>query len=100
MGLDIRLPIGLMFGLLGAVLAIYGVVSDPAIYARSLGYNVNLWWGVTLLVFGAICLYLGRGSAAALRRRSDTEAEGQQGGTAEQEIGGEAGRADGAGLRG
>lgn len=87
MRLDIRLPIGLMFGLLGAVLAIYGVVSDPAIYARSLGYNVNLWWGVTLLVFGAICLYLGRGSAAALRRRSEAEAEGQQGGTPEQESG-------------
>lgn len=92
MRLDIRLPIGLMFGLLGAVLAIYGVVSDPAIYARSLGYNVNLWWGVTLLVFGAICLYLGRGSAAALRRRPDTEAEGQHVGTPEQEAG--AGRAD------
>jgi len=30
----------------------FGLVSDPAIYARSLGTNVNLWWGLVLLAFG------------------------------------------------
>ena len=44
MGLDIRLPMGIMFTLVGAILTIYGVISDPAIYERSLGHNVNLWW--------------------------------------------------------
>jgi hypothetical protein len=59
-GLDIRTPIGLMFSILGALLAGYGLVADPAIYARSLGLNVNLWWGAVLLVFGATMLALGR----------------------------------------
>jgi hypothetical protein len=59
MGLDIRMPIGLMFTILGVLLLGYGLVSDPTIYARSLGINVNLWWGLVLLLFGAIMLFLG-----------------------------------------
>jgi hypothetical protein len=60
MGLDIRVPIGLMFSLLGLLLTGYGLVSDRAIYARSLGMNVNLWWGLVLLVFGIVMLLLSR----------------------------------------
>ena len=52
MNLDLRLPIGLMFTIDGVLLVGYGLVSDPAIYARSLGTNVNLGWGVVLLAFG------------------------------------------------
>ena len=72
MGLDIRLPIGLMFSLFGLLLVIYGAVSDKAIYQRSLGINVNLGWGVVLLVFGAVMLYLGRRSSV---KREDTAAK-------------------------
>ena len=36
----------------------YGLVSDNAIYARSLGINVNLWWGLVLLGFGLVMLGL------------------------------------------
>jgi hypothetical protein len=57
MNLDLRLPIGLMFTIDGLLLIGYGLVSDPAIYARSLGTNVNLWWGVVLLVFGIAMLW-------------------------------------------
>lgn len=60
MGLDIRTPIGLMFGLVGAMLVIYGFVSDPAIYQRSLGINVNVGWGVPMFVFGVVMAYFGR----------------------------------------
>jgi len=60
LGLDIRTPIGLMFTLIGTVLAVYGLVSDPALYARSLGLNVNLYWGGVLALFGLIMLALGR----------------------------------------
>jgi hypothetical protein len=56
MKLDLRLPIGLMFAAFGVMLTAYGLVSDRAIYARSLGINVNLWWGLVLLVFGAVML--------------------------------------------
>jgi hypothetical protein len=60
MKLDLRLPIGLMFSIIGALLVVFGVVSDPAIYQRSLGINVNLWWGLVLLVFGLVMLWLVR----------------------------------------
>lgn len=52
MGLDIRIPIGSLFLLLGALLTGYGLFSNPAIYRRSLGIDINLWWGAVLLVFG------------------------------------------------
>jgi hypothetical protein len=52
MNLDLRLPIGLMFTIDGVLLVGFGLTSDEAIYARSLGTNVNLWWGLVLLAFG------------------------------------------------
>lgn len=62
MGLDIRVPIGMLFGILGIMLVIYGFISDQAIYARSMGTNVNLIWGVVMLAFGLVMLFLGRKS--------------------------------------
>ena len=57
MGLDIRLPIGLMFSIFGLLLAGFGLFSDPGIYeAHSLGINVNLGWGVVMLVLGGTML--------------------------------------------
>lgn len=58
MGLDIRIPIGSLFALLGALLGGYGIFSSPAIYRKSLGINVNLWWGAVLLAFGLAMLAL------------------------------------------
>lgn len=67
MGLDIRTPIGLMFSILGALLFVYGIATagNTALYERSLGLNVNAWWGAVLLVFGAVMLWLGRGAKGA-----------------------------------
>jgi hypothetical protein len=58
MGFDIRVPLGVMFALIGVLLAGYGLVSDPAMNQRSLGININLWWGLTLLVLAAALLSL------------------------------------------
>jgi hypothetical protein len=58
MKLDIRFPIGLLFSVLGALLAVYGAISDSSVYERSLGVNINLWWGIALLVFGCFMLLL------------------------------------------
>ena len=57
--LDLRLPIGLMFSLVGGLLAIYGLAtwSDPTCYKCSLGININLWWGLFLTVFGLVMWY-------------------------------------------
>lgn len=60
MNLDLRLPIGLMFAIFGVMLTGYGLLSDAAIYDRSLGINVNLWWGLVLLAFGVVMLGLAR----------------------------------------
>jgi hypothetical protein len=54
MGLDIRWPIGLMFSLIGALLVIEGALDGAS--EKSLGININLIWGVVLLVFGALML--------------------------------------------
>jgi hypothetical protein len=56
MSLDLRVPIGLLFASLGALLAAYGLLGDPAIYQASLGINVNLWWGCVLVLFGGVML--------------------------------------------
>jgi hypothetical protein len=58
MNFDVRLPIGLMFSIFGVMLTLFGLVSDEAIYQRSLGVNVNLWWGLVLVAFGAAMLWL------------------------------------------
>ena len=68
MGLDIRIPLGSLFVILGALLAGYGLLSSPAIYRRSLGIDVNLWWGLALLVFGLAMLALAWRAAAAQAR--------------------------------
>ena len=62
MKLDIKIPIGLLFTVFGLVLSVYGLVtgSDAAIYAKSLGYNVNLLTGLFMFVFGAFMLILAR----------------------------------------
>lgn len=58
MGLDIKLPIGLMFAIIGLMLTIYGLVtaSNAEMYTRSLNVNINLWIGAAMLVFGVIML--------------------------------------------
>ncbi|HEU0302665.1 MAG TPA: hypothetical protein VFR37_24605 [Longimicrobium sp.] len=71
MNLDIRLPIGGLFTLLGLLLAGYGLVSDRAIYERSLGQNLNLTWGLVVLAFGLVFLFLGRRGGSAPRLAAD-----------------------------
>ncbi len=56
MNFDLRLPLGLLFLIFGVILAGYGIVSSPEIYQRSLGINVNFWWGLFLILFGGLML--------------------------------------------
>jgi hypothetical protein len=85
MTLDLRIPIGLMFSLLGIILAAFGLATrgTSALYERSLGVNANLWWGIVLLILGQTMFQLGRrtlnqreklvpgksGKGAAVRRK-------------------------------
>ncbi len=65
MNFDLRFPVGLMFTLFGLLLTGFGLFGDKTIYAKtSLGINMNLDWGLVLLVFGVLMLVLAiRGSA-------------------------------------
>lgn len=61
MGLDIRVPLGLIFLLTGGIMTVYGLFTRGSeIYARSMGINLNLVWGVVMLLFGAVMFYVGR----------------------------------------
>ncbi len=56
---DIRIPIGLMFTILGIMITIFGIATNPdrGMYAKSLGFNVNIIMGLLMLVFGLVMLY-------------------------------------------
>jgi hypothetical protein len=58
MGLDIKVPIGLMFTILGLLLTIFGLATagNAEMYQRSLDININLWTGAVMLVIGIIML--------------------------------------------
>ena len=69
MGFDIRLPIGYLFTILGLLLALYGLMTNgAAFYQRSLGMNINLAWGVVLLIFGVLMAYFAKRSQSRVRR--------------------------------
>ncbi len=78
MGLDLRIPVGVMFAIMGGLLAGYGVLGDRSIYARSLGININLVWGAVLLTAAACFLGLARRAASAKRRRRPGTDRGQE----------------------
>lgn len=61
MGVDIRLPLGSLFGVTGFLLLVYGIMTrGSAIYDVSLGINLNLIWGAMMLCFGLVMVWLGR----------------------------------------
>lgn len=70
MSLDLRVPMGLLFTLVGIILTAFGIATrtNVELYARSLGINVNMWWGIVLLVFGQIMFQLGRASQIRLSK--------------------------------
>jgi hypothetical protein len=61
MGLDIRIPLGLIFLIIGGLMSLYGLFTrGSAIYEKSLGVNLNLGWGLLMFLFGLIMFYVGR----------------------------------------
>ena len=58
--MDIRLPMGLMFTIIGVIIAGYGIATSGAeMYTEhSLGININLVWGIVMAGFGAVMLAL------------------------------------------
>jgi hypothetical protein len=59
---DIRIPIGLMFSIIGILISVFGfsTMANTGMYQKSLGINVNIVMGIFMLVFGLIMLYFAR----------------------------------------
>jgi len=59
MDMDIRIPIGLLFAILGFILCAFGLftMNDAELYARCLGRNINLWTGLLMMLFGGLMLF-------------------------------------------
>jgi hypothetical protein len=70
MNLDVRIPMGMMFTMIGAVLLAFGLAirGKTAFYAHGTGVNGDLWWGFVLLVFGVIVLTFGRRGQARIEK--------------------------------
>jgi hypothetical protein len=62
MGLDIRVPLGLIFLILGGIMGVFGFVThgNAALYQKSLGVDLNLGWGGVMFAFGAIMFFVGK----------------------------------------
>jgi hypothetical protein len=67
---DARIPMGMLFTLMGTILGAFGLATrgNAAMYAKSLEIDMNLWWGVALLVFGIVVLALGRRGQARMEK--------------------------------
>lgn len=67
---DLRVPLGYLFAVLGVLLVLAGLMAGPAANRRSLGININLFWGIVMVGFGILCLILARRESRALKNHS------------------------------
>jgi hypothetical protein len=58
MSFDLRFPLGIMFSIFGLILTGSGLFGGPALVQKSLGVNINLWWGLVMLLFALAMLLL------------------------------------------
>ena len=59
--LDVRVPIGALFTMLGVLLTAYGAMEPTAVQgAFTKGGQINMWWGVVMLIFGIFMLLVAR----------------------------------------
>lgn len=57
--------------LFGTILVLYGILGPAEQTQKSLGININLWWGLFMVAFGCVTLGL---SYASPRRRAARQA--------------------------
>jgi hypothetical protein len=81
MSLDLRIPLGMMFSLLGAILSAFGLATNgnERLYAPSLGIDVNLWWGLVLLAFGLTMFLFGKRGQKQLPKLPPETGEARRG---------------------
>jgi len=57
---DLRLPLGWLFVVLGALIVCAGFGTQVTSEGMSLGWNVDFLWGAFMIGFGVVCLWLAR----------------------------------------
>lgn len=55
--LDLRVPIGILFLVIGALLAVYGFLGE--------GVEIDRWWGLVMVGFGGMMYGLARRARGA-----------------------------------
>jgi hypothetical protein len=74
MSFDLRLPLGLMFTVFGLILTGVGLFGGAELSEKSLGINMNLWWGLVMLAFGICMLLMAyRGMGKVRKPKSEKE---------------------------
>jgi hypothetical protein len=68
---DARISIGMLFTLIGTILAAFGLATrnNTLVYVKSLGVDANLWWGLVLLGFGVVVIFMGRRGQIKLEKQ-------------------------------
>jgi hypothetical protein len=55
--IDLRLPVGIFFFIVGVILTITGLTHP--VHTSALSFSLNLGWGIILLIFGALMTVFG-----------------------------------------
>lgn len=82
--MDIRIPIGLLFSVVGAIISAWGAFGgeaaklDARLGDKMTAINMNLWWGLVLLAFGLLMLGI---SACSRCKKKDADTEKKSCGT-------------------
>ncbi len=50
--IDLRLPIGIFFILVGLIITIYSIIAPAYVPHIKEHINIDLYWGIVLLIFG------------------------------------------------
>ena len=69
--MSIALTIGATIGLIGLVILLYGLFGHPDL-SRSNGINIDLWWGLLMVVFGIVMALIGY--VSMMRKRAAAHA--------------------------
>jgi uncharacterized membrane protein HdeD (DUF308 family) len=57
--IDLRLPIGIFFILVGIIMIVYAVISPAYVPHIKEHINIDLYWGILLLIFGIPMTFFG-----------------------------------------
>ena len=70
--IDIRWPIGALFSAMGITLTVYGAVHPAFGRVVPLRINLDVWWGLVLIIFGGLMMW---GARRSDRRASQSPQE-------------------------